>query len=126
MQRDPAAVEQDIRQVLSLHDEIKDVKRVTVHYVNTAVLCTEILVRVDSHALAGMNGSKNAPNQFTVEDMQKLAKKWQQSIKSEILDVMQAEIYLDLTGGSGADADATAVLETSGMMKLILTLTELL
>ena len=60
-------------------------------------------------------GSKNTPHQFTIEDMQKLAKKWQQSIKSEILDVMQAEFYLDLTGGNGADADATAVLETSGM-----------
>ena len=46
--------------------------------------------------------------------MQKLAKKWQQSIKSEILDVMQADIYLDLTGGNGTDTDATAVLETSG------------
>ena len=108
-------MEQDIRQVLSLHDEIKEVKRITVHYVNTAVLCTEILVRVDSNTLASMCGSKNAPHQCTVGEMQKLAKKWQQSIKSEILDVMQADIYLDLTGGNGTDADATAVLETSGM-----------
>lgn len=93
-QRDPVSVENDVRSVLKTYDEVREVKKVIVHYVNTAVLCTEILIRVDPTLRVG--------------EVEALAKRIQTSIKKDT-DMMQVEIQLDVSSGSTSEGSSSGL-----------------
>ena len=82
-QRSVTQVEREIRQVLSTHDDdVKEVKRVTVHYVDSALLYAEVVIRVDP--------------ELSVRDSQAMAKRLQQSILKGA-DIYHADIHLDIS-----------------------------
>jgi divalent metal cation (Fe/Co/Zn/Cd) transporter len=89
-QRDPVSVEKEVRKALTGFPEIQDVRRVTVHYVNTAILCTEVVIKVDPT--------------LTITSAQTLARQLDKSIKEKVSDVAQVEVHLDLGNASGEES----------------------
>jgi divalent metal cation (Fe/Co/Zn/Cd) transporter len=93
-QRSVTQVEKEIRQVLSTHDDVKEVKRVTVHYVDSALLYTEVVIKVDP--------------ELSVRDSQAMARRLQQSIVKGA-DIYHADIHLDI---SSDDIESFSVIPT--------------
>ena len=77
-QRDPQLVEAQVRTLVTALPGVMDVKRVTMHYINTSLLCAEVLVKVD--------------NVMSVKAAQGLAKRVQDMIRSKVDEMMQVII----------------------------------
>lgn len=91
-QRSYSDIEADIRKKInnleisngldySFH-KIKEVKRVTVHYLNSALICIDVLISLDSS--------------LSIDKAKEIAKEIQKQLMNSS-DVVQAEIQLDLT-----------------------------
>ena len=98
-QRPIADIEREIREHLCsgtnpLVPTAESIKKVTVHYLNSALLCVEIVI--------------TAASSLNVDHMRDLAKTVVNDLKKANPDIFQADVHLDL-GTSSVDDAANAI-----------------
>lgn len=98
----------------NLYQDIEEIKRVTIYYINPALVNAEIVVKLkqcspsSSSSSSSSNGSSHntnnsnnqSPSMLSVTDIQRISVSIVEAIKSKMKEVAQVTVLLDMTGTS--------------------------